>query len=173
MMLWLERTKPHWVTCFALAVFGGVRPDRDDGEMGKLADAIERDGAGRYFRGKSLYLTPEITKDGRPRRIPISDNLQRWLDLYPATPAALRGGSRAEYAEIRKKWAIPHDGLRHTSISASAALHTITETAVRHGNSEKICRDSYLDLFSEPDAQIFYAIGPSAKRFALPAGTDA
>ena len=160
MMHWLEIHKPNWVACFAIAIFSGIRPDRDDGEMGKLANAIERDGAERYFRGDSLYLTADLTKDGRPRRIPIPDNLKHWLAQYPATPAALRGGTRADYAEIRAKWKIPHDGLRHTSISACAALHGITEAAVRHGNSEKVCRDNYLSLFSVQDAHAFYDIRP-------------
>jgi hypothetical protein len=72
----------------------------------------------------------------------------------------LRGGTRTDYAEIRAKWKIPHDGLRHTSISACAALHGITEAAVRHGNSEKVCRDNYLSLFSVQDAHAFYDIRP-------------
>jgi hypothetical protein len=161
MMHWLEIHKPNWVACFAIAIFAGVRPDRDDGEMGKLANAIERDGAERYFRGDSLFLSADLTKDGRPRRIPIPDNLRHWLSQYPATAAALRGGTRTDYAEIRAKWKIPHDGLRHTSISACAALHGLMEAAVRHGNSEKICRDHYLALFTPEDAQKFYAIYPT------------
>jgi len=161
MMNWLEANKPHWVPCFALAIFAGVRPDRDDGEMRKLANAIGRDGPENYFRGDSLFLSAALTKDGRPRKIPLSENLQRWLKQYPATATSLLGGKRAEYAEIRALWKVPHDGLRHTSISACAALHGITEAAVRHGNSEKICRDNYLALFTPEDARRFYEIRPT------------
>ncbi len=161
LMNWLESEMPHWVTCFALALFAGIRPDRDDGEMYKLGDAIKKDGVDRYFRGDSLHLTAKITKDGRPRRVPLPDNLKAWMAAYPICERSFEPGNRAEYAKIRARWKIPHDGLRHTSISAWAALHGITEASVRHGNSEKICRDNYLALFSRTEAEEFYKIGPA------------
>lgn len=163
LMHWLERDKPHWVTIFALALFAGIRPDRDDGEMAKLADAVRRGEAIKIFRGDSMFLTADMTKDGRPRRVPLPDNLRSWLQQYPATEESLRGGTRSEYASIRAKWKIPHDGLRHTSISACAALHGVTEAAMRHGNSEKICRDHYLSLFSEDEATSFFQIQPAGR----------
>lgn len=163
LMRWLETEMPHWVTYFTLALFAGIRPDRDDGEMGKLADAVAKFGADKYFRGNCLFLTADITKDGRPRRIPLPENLKVWLAAYPPDERSLRAGKRAEYAKIRAKWKIPHDGLRHTSISACAALHGITEAAVRHGNSEKICRDNYLALFPRAEAEEFFGIRPNPR----------
>jgi hypothetical protein len=76
------------------------------------------------------------------------------------TPNSLLGGNRAEYAQIRKKWNIPHDGLRHTSISACTSLHGFTEATLRHGNSEKIIRDHYLDRYDVDETQAFYSILP-------------
>jgi hypothetical protein len=79
MMAWLEREKPHWVTCFAIAIFIGIRPDREDGEMMRLSEAIAQHGIGEYFRGHSLYVSAQIAKDGRPRTIPLPSNLEEWL----------------------------------------------------------------------------------------------
>ena len=171
LMHWLEREKPHWVTTHALGFFAGIRPDREDGEMNKIADAVRRGKGARVFRGNSIFLTKFMTKDGRARRVPLTGNLLEWLQKYPPTEENLRGGTRAEYAAIRAKWKIPHDGLRHTSISACAALHGIAEATVRHGNSEKVCRDNYLDLFSVDDAKAFYEIRPAGS--PSPAGDAA
>jgi hypothetical protein len=162
MMHWLEREKPNWVTIFGLAVFAGIRPDREDGEMFKLAKAVKRGDSAGLFRGDSLYLSASMTKDGRPRRVPITENLRKWIELYPLTDETLHGGTRAEYAAIRKQWNIPHDGLRHTSISACTALHGISEAAARHGTSERIIKDHYLSLLSTSDASDFYTIQPAA-----------
>lgn len=152
------------MTFFALAVFAGVRPDRDDGEMWKLSRAIEEHGLKTYFRAGKLHLSAKIAKDGRARTIPLPANLVKWLELYPVTPKALLGGNRAEYARIRARWKIPHDGLRHTSMSACAALHGITVAVARHGNSERICVDHYLDLFEPDQAVAFYGIMPNGPR---------
>jgi hypothetical protein len=162
MMAWIEENYPHWVTFFALAVFAGVRPDRDDGEFFKLSEAIREDGVEKYFisGGRLLRLTPQITKDGRQRTIQLSANLTQWLERYPVTPQSLLGGTRAEYAAIRAKWKIPHDGLRHTSVSACTALHGITQSVVWHGHSERVCKDHYLDLYTKEDATAFYSILP-------------
>lgn len=166
-LAWLEIAHPKWVIAFAIAVFAGVRPDRNKGEMGKLATAIERDGLNAYFRSDTLRITKEISKDGRPRTIPLPSNLLSWIQRYPVTPEALRGGNANEYAAIRARWSIPHDGLRHTSMSASAALHGITEAVVRHGNSERICLDHYMNLMTKEAAAEFYSIRPTA-----PSDTD-
>jgi len=65
---YLQANNPQWVTFFAVALFAGLRPE---GEVTKLADAIERDGVDRYLRGGTLYLTAKITKDRRARPVPL------------------------------------------------------------------------------------------------------
>ena len=160
MMAWLEQEHPQWVTFFALAVFAGVRPDRDDGEMRKLANAIREHGMQPYIRAGTLYISAAIAKDGRARTVPLSKNLRAWLAQYPVTPESLLAGDREEYAMIRAKWMIPHDGLRHTSMSACATLHGIAEAVKRHGNSEKVSLDHYISLFTPREAKAFYAILP-------------
>ena len=160
MMLWLELEHPSWVTFFALATFAGVRPDCQDGEMFKLATAIARDGLRSYFRAGVLHISAPISKDGRARQVPLPRNLQQWLVNYPVTPESLLAGSRSEYAAIRAEWQIPHDGLRHTSMSACAALHGIATAVSRHGNSERVCLDHYLNLYEAKEAEDFYSIMP-------------
>jgi hypothetical protein len=166
---YLQANRPQWVTFFAVALFAGLRPD---GEVAKLADAIERDGIDRYLRGGTFYLTARITKDRRARPVPLPHNLLEWLAKYPLTPEALRAGSRDEYAAIRSRFGLPHDGLRHTSISAWVSVHGVSEAAYHHGTSERVIRVHYLSLMKRNEADAFYSIRPSELQSALPTGTD-
>jgi tetrahydromethanopterin S-methyltransferase subunit H len=66
-----------------------------------------------------------------------------------------------QYAAIRKKFSIPHDGLRHTFISAFATLHGQDKAATEAGNTVDIIRKHYFNLMSEADAAAFWEIFPS------------
>jgi hypothetical protein len=166
----LEANFSHWVVFFAVTLFAGLRPE---GEMAKLADAIDRDGVGRYLRAGTFYLTAKIAKDRRARAVPLPHNLLEWLNRYPLTPEALRGGTRDEYARIRATFDLPHDGLRHTSVSAAVSIHGVSEAAFHHGTSERVIRAHYLSLMPRAEADAFYAILPMFASASLPTGTDA
>lgn len=162
-MTWLETQRPHLVPFFAVTLFAGVRTEQ---EMARLARDIGIHGLGEYLREGTLYMTAQQTKDGRPRGVPFAPNLLAWLVAYPLTAASCLPPGGDEYTVVRSELGLAHNVLRHTSVSACAALHGITEAAMRHGNSERIIRDRYLARVSKEEAQAFYSIMPrtAAKR---------
>jgi len=97
LMAYLEAKQPHWVPFFATALFLGIRPEK---EMERIADAIQRDWLPKHLRGNIWRLTPELTKDGQERRIPLPANLAKWYAAYPPRAESMRPRSRDEYAEI-------------------------------------------------------------------------
>jgi len=161
LMLHLEERQPAWCTFFALALFAGIRPDMHAGELFKLARALEQDPVEKYFANGFIHLTPELTKDARPRQTTIHQNLAAWLAKYPPTPASVCPGDWAEYQTIRSIIGIPHDGLRHTAISAFVAKYgSLGQAALEFGNSERIIREAYLNRMSATEAVAFYSILP-------------
>jgi hypothetical protein len=169
LMATLEKEYPEWCCFFAVAMFSGIRPDINLGEMSKLAKCVGRDGIGTYLNGDHWHLTPEITKDRRHRDTRIKPNLKEWLAKYPPTPENLCPGKPTVYAEIRERFAIPYDGLRHTCISAFVAAHgSLAEAAMEFGNSEAMILRHYLRRFSKEDAHAFYNIRPSALPRVVP-----
>ena len=158
----LETDHPQWCLSFALALFAGVRPDRTNGELAKLSRGVERDGTERFFYDKILYLAPEMVKAGPDRETDIPGNLSKWIECYPPTPEALCPQDSTAYARIRKRFKIPHDGLRHTAITAFlAAGATIAEAARQFGNSENMIRDHYRGRMDAKEAKLFYEIYPN------------
>lgn len=170
LMAYLEANMPHWCTFFALTLFAGIRPDMTNGEMHELSKCVGRDGADRYFHHGMIDLTKEITKTNRARYTTIHPNLAAWLKRYPPNPTSLCPGDPDEYMEIRAKFKIPHDGLRHTCISAHLARYqSFAIAAQEFGNSERIILDYYNRRMSASDADAFYGIYPTA---ALPQPTE-
>ncbi|MGA8481698.1 MAG: hypothetical protein WB696_27340, partial [Chthoniobacterales bacterium] len=96
------------VRYFALALFAGVRPG---GELKKLVDSPEL----VDLDNKVIRITAAMAKTGRPRQIKIRPNLLKWLKRFRGD--ILPTNSSHELREIRKKFALTHDVLRHTFIS--------------------------------------------------------
>ena len=69
--------------------------------------------------------------------------------------------------EIRKKFNLGHDVLRHTYISMTVgAFRSVGDAALQAGNSEAVIRKHYLDLKSVEEADEFWRIVPEGT--ALP-----
>jgi hypothetical protein len=137
---------------FGLALFGGIRPE---GELRKLADHPEL----VSLENKVVRITPEISKTRKPRQVKIRPNLLKWLKRYPGE--ILPTNCNNEIAAIRKQFALSHDVLRHTFISAHAmAFGSFVETAIESGNSEKIIRDAYFNAITKTEAKAFWKIEP-------------
>ena len=165
LMEYLETHAPKWCTYYAITLFAGIRPDVRNGEMAKLALLIERDGLRQYYSNGYFHLTPEITKEGDFRQVKAPDNLIAWLERYPPTPKNVRPGDYKESEPIRNRFCIPHDGLRHTAISAFISLgHDYSEAADQFGNSEPIIKAHYLRRMSREEAEEFYGIYPNKLR---------
>jgi len=163
LMAFLEEFYPEWCTFFAVALFAGVRPDMRNGEMFELARCVGRDGIGQYYHGGFFHLSEEIVKDGASRQTTVHENLARWLDKYPPTKESLCPADYDAYGIIREKFKIPHDGLRHTAVSAYVAKYgSFALAADEFGNSEKIIREHYHRRMPKEDAEAFYQIFPEA-----------
>ena len=124
-----------------------------NGETRKLAKAIERDGVKNYFCNGVLHISGAVAKDKRSRQTQIPPNVVQWLERYPPTPAAICPGDWLAYAEIRKRFKIPHDGLRQTAISAHVSLHgSFADAASQFGNSETMIRTHYFNRMTKEEA---------------------
>jgi integrase len=140
---------------FAIALFGGVRPG-PNGELAKLAKNPELVSP----ENRSIRITAAISKIGKPRQIKIRPNLIRWLQRYPGD--ILPVNYYRDIAAIRKKFALSHDVLRHTFISAHVmAFGSFAETAIEAGNSESIIREHYFNVITRAKAKAFWRIEPS------------
>ncbi len=161
-MAHVEKEAPKWACYFAITLFAGIRPDLRNGEMWELARCVERDGIDTYYSNKTFHLTAEITKEGVERTTKVKPNLAAWLKKYPPTPKDICPGDPKEISPLRKLFSVPHDGLRHTCISAFMALgNSYKDAADEFGNSEPIIRHHYLKKMAKKEAKAFYSIMPS------------
>ena len=109
------------VPYFALALFAGLRPSIVEGEIFKIsrlqnpAKVIDLDLG-------VIRLTPEISKTKDVRQVKIRPNLNQWLLNYPFADYPLwTPGMKPLVTEVRKKFALTDDVLRHTFISMHVA----------------------------------------------------
>ena len=64
-------------------------------------------------------------------------------------------------ADLRKKFKLGHDVMRHTFISMTVgAFRSVGDASLQAGNSEAIIRKHYLDLKSTEEADAFGRIVP-------------
>lgn len=150
------------VPYFALATFAGMRPSVPTGEIWKLGHAPD---LGRLVdTGMGVIrVTPDIAKTDSIRQIKIRPNLAAWLTRYPLKeyPIVMKGMAGL-VTEVRKKFSLGTDVLRHTFISMHVAKwKSLGEAALEAGNSESIIRKHYLNLFSEAEAERFWGVIPS------------
>lgn len=148
------------VPYLSLTIFAGIRPSDRSGEMTKLIPSEHID-----MNTGIIRITPDIAKTDELRKIWIQPNLRAWLekyplDEYPIWPIDL--GFRTEMAKLRKKFKIPHDGLRHTYISMLVgSFRSVADAALQAGNTEAVIRKHYLDLKSVQEADEFWQIVPN------------
>ncbi len=150
------------VPYFALALFAGIRPAIDDGELIRLGEP------GMLARCLDLKLgviriLPSVSKTKDLRQITIRPNLRTWLEMYPVSeyPVVFPGLLKA-VRKIRKEMELSHDVMRHTFISMHVAkFQKLGGAAWEAGNSEAIIRRHYLNLVAPCDAEKFWGIMPS------------
>ena len=167
LMAHIEAQHPKWCTYFALTLFLGIRPDMRTGEIHELARCIKRDGLAPYYSNGVLHLSAEITKESMPREVSVPDNVAAWLQRYPLTPQNVCPGDYKDedFVSIRRKFQIPHDGLRHTAISAFMANGSSYDIAAdQFGNSEPIIKRNYLRRMSAEEGAAFFRIIPKLQK---------
>lgn len=172
-MHWLEsyrgvqnKTGSWWgkpgcmVPYFALTIFAGIRPDWRDGEISKLREKDIRLDTG------VVLIEPQVSKIHEKRSIKIQPNLEQWLRKYPIKEHPIITPHRFYdlLADVRKKFALPHDVMRHTYISMTVgAFRSVGDAALQAGNSEAIIRKHYLDLKAVEEADQFWSIVPKGQ----------
>ncbi len=145
------------VPYFALALFAGIRPDWKDGEIRKIKPHHINQETG------VIHVEPEVSKVHEKRNVQIQLNLAAWLRRYPLERyQIIPPGCREMRLEIRKKFNLGHDILRHTFVSMLVGKdRSVSEAALQAGNSEAVIRKHYLDLKSKAEAGRFWAISPT------------
>lgn len=149
------------VPYFALCTFAGLRPAVPGGEVWKLGHLSGLDRIIDLDMGV-IRIGPGVAKTNDLRQVTIQPNLQAWLTRYPLKkyPLMLQN-MQAMVTEVRVKFGLTHDVLRHTFISAYVAkFKSMGGAALEAGNSERIIRRHYYNLMSEAEAAAFWAVGP-------------
>ena len=167
LMAHVEAHHSKWCTYFALTLFLGIRPDMRTGEIHELARCIKRDGLAPYYSNGVLHLSAEITKEGMAREVSVPANVATWFERYPLTPKNVCPGDYKDedFVALRRKFQIPHDGLRHTAISAFMANGNSYDVAAdQFGNSEPIIKRNYLRRMSAEEGAAFFRIIPKLQK---------
>jgi integrase len=149
------------VPVFALSLFAGVRPDWQDGEMAKLRPGDVR------LDTRVILIEPEVSKVNERRIVKIQPNLRAWLERYPPNryPIIPRRCFAKMWREVRARFDLGHDVLRHTYISMTVgAFRSVGDAALQAGNSEAVIRKHYLDLKSTEEADRFWRIVPTGMK---------
>ena len=152
------------VPYFSLALFAGVRPAINEGELVRIGQITDNTRIVDLKTGV-IRITPEIAKTKDVRQISIQPNLVKWLQRYPLKDyPILPANAYDEVTEVRKKFTLGHDVLRHTFISMHVCqFRSMADTALQAGNSESMIKKHYLNLVAPDDAKKFWAIVPKAK----------
>jgi hypothetical protein len=141
-------------TYLALLLFAAVRPE----EMRRLSVGGTLQECLNLETG---YLTiPSRVAKGRGlRKIKIRPALKAFLTAYPHRI----GLKEYHFKKIKSQlsFKIPHDGLRHTGITAIYMdLRNFADTALETGNSEQVIRKHYLGNWTEEQSSKFWSIRP-------------
>jgi len=177
---------------FPLALFAGIRPDYKDGEITKLRPEhirldtnviliepeVSKVNVPRSSRRHvSSPEAPRVsmadpghlgTSEAKTKRaIKIQPNLRLWLEKYPTEnfPIIPKRRFRDMWIEVRSRFELPHDALRHTYISMTVgAFRSVVDASFQAGYSKLVIRRHYLDLKSVEEADAFWGIVPKGAR---------
>lgn len=155
-----ENYEGRLVPYFVHTLFLGIRPSYRKSEITR-ASSFTYD-----HMEKVLRIPHGKSKTRKARDIVMQRNVQRWLKAYPLEkyPIVCRN-FRKLLASVRKKFAIPHDGLRHTYCSMLVGKYrSVGEAALQAGNSEGVIWEHYLRLVSRKEADRFWSIIPRGSR---------
>jgi hypothetical protein len=160
-----SKQKPGFlVPYFALCTFAGIRPSVPGGEIHKLGQLPAAALATSIdLKNGVIRIGPAIAKTRNMRQITIQPALRAWLTRYPLKKYPLLVPNLQNLAsEVRMKFELTHDVLRHTFISMHVAkFKSVGGAALEAGNSERIIQRHYLNMVSQSDAEAFWGISPA------------
>jgi len=149
------------VPYFALATFAGLRPAINGGEITRIAKLKNQERIIDLQAGV-FRITPELAKTRDVRQIMIQPCLRAWLTRYPIARFPIIPPNACNLlGQVRRKFAIGHDALRHAFVSMHVAkFRSMGDTALQAGNSEAIIKKHYLNLVSPDEADAFWKLVP-------------
>jgi integrase len=144
------------VNFFAVTLFAGIRPDFKDGEISKIQP--------QHFdldHGQ-INISPHVSKNDEVRWVTIQPNLKKWLQKYPFKQFPIvPPNARNLRLEIRKKFGLGHDVLRHTYCSMLySKTKDLGDASRQAGNSADIFRRCYLNYKQPEEVKKFWGIVP-------------
>jgi integrase len=155
----VEQNFTRYACFYAIALLAGVRQDKQDGELKRLAKAVQAQGWAPFIRGDLLRIPKP--KVGPERDFPLPDNLKEWIRTY----RVLEVPSAYMHRKLIKRLKIPDNSMRHTGISAHVCNGgSIGLAASIFGTSEDMIKRHYLSAMSAEECQRFYAIKPRGIR---------
>lgn len=164
----LASASPAILPYLAIALFAGLR----DAELKRL------DWRDVSFLTGYIRISATVSKTGRERLVPLSENLKAWLQYLakargPITPPNARKlleGARAE-AEIRE-W--PHDATRHSfGTYEMARTKDIGHVSEVMGNSPAVVQRHYKAAIPFELGAEYFAIVPAMTSNILPMKSSA
>jgi integrase len=165
----LKNCHPSMVPFYALGMFAGLRP------MSELmrAEWKDIDWSDKTIKVENVK-TAGHSNSARERHIPISENLQKWLELSGSQGVMMVGGkfipggwNHHVYGPDgdRKKAGITQwapDIMRHSFASYHVAMHedaALTAAAMGHSDT-KLIYSTYRKLVKKSEAEKFWSIFP-------------
>ena len=149
------------VPFLALALFGGLRPG-PMGEIWKLArwpDPENPDPAALFGEDGTLRIPADVAKTRRERKVRVRPALRAWLDRFGLDFWPKNADRMLK--DIRARFGLRHDALRHTFFSMLVAADgSLAGAATEGGNSEAVLKRHYLDLRTKKEAADFWRILP-------------
>lgn len=114
----------------ALLLFAGIRPDAESGEFSRLDWSAVKDG--------KIYVSPEVSKTGTDRIIPIRPRLARLIKGHPESGSVLPPNWAKRIQAIRKAAGMNGAGYQDATRHAFASHHLVaygeasTQAAMGH-----------------------------------------
>jgi len=151
----VSREYPQYLAAFALSAFCGMRRLEVHGQTWDDIDL------------KRGFLRITSAKPGTParRQVPICSTARAWLAPHAqkSDPVCrVLSLDRAKKACKDAGLALPHNGFRHTWISARAELTgDLPRTALEAGTSVDIIHKHYRQLLTREEAEAWFAVLPA------------
>lgn len=163
---YLEDHYPKFCAYFALALFSGIRVHIKDSELVSVVAAVKEAGWRSLLdrTGKIKVPKQKVQKNAVHRYAWLPPVAKAWIEAYPEIDTP----KEDVYRNIRKKFSMQKNCLRHTAISAYLANGgSISTAAIVMGNTEEKIRSNYYVDIDQEEAKLYYLIMPKKKDTTL------
>lgn len=148
---------------FSFMFFGSMRGCVRSGEIRRLAANMSNP-AVMVIKTRTIRISNDLAKTKTTRPIEMQPALVAWLRSYPESRYPLLPKNvEDKLARIRKLFGLPKNVLRHVHISMHVAkFKNLAHAALLAGTSEAVIKRHYYAVFTEAEAEAFWAITPQS-----------